>query len=139
MNSMFRSATSFNGDISKWDLSSVTDMSQMFDSAPLFNSDISKWDVSSVTDMSQMFSFAESFNVDLSNWDVSSVTHIDKMFYKASSFAQTLCGKWLTSKAIKQDIFVGSSGEICTSESATSFTTTLTTTKWTPDSNEDLR
>jgi len=70
---------------------------------------------------------------------VSSVINMDKMFYKASSFAQALCGKWLTSKAITEDTFDGSSGEICTSESTTSFTTTLTTTKWAPDSNEDLR
>ena len=40
----------FNGDISNWDVSSVTYMSRMFDESK-FNGDISNWDVSSVTDM----------------------------------------------------------------------------------------
>merc|ERR1719362_2172751 len=84
-----------------------------------------------------MFNLASSFNGDISEWDVSSAINMDKMFYNASSFAQTLCGKWLTSKAIKQEMFVGSSGEICATKTATSFTTT--STKWAPDSNEELR
>ena len=45
----------FNGDISKWDVSNVTNMSCMFDYNSQFNGDISKWDVSNVTDMSNMF------------------------------------------------------------------------------------
>eukprot|EP00961_Rhodomonas_salina_P194316 2623813-Rhodomonas_salina.1 len=45
--------SSFNGDISKWDVSSVTDMSYLFyDSS--FNGDLSKWDVSSVRSMDQI-------------------------------------------------------------------------------------
>ena len=52
---MFTSATSFNGDISKWDVSRVNSMNNMFMSAKSFNSDISNWDVSSVSDMYGMF------------------------------------------------------------------------------------
>ena len=44
----------FNGNISKWDVSNVTDMFYMFYNS-LFNGDISKWDVGNVTDMSDMF------------------------------------------------------------------------------------
>ena len=40
----------FNGDLSKWDVSSVTNMKDMFSYAEIFNSDLSKWDVSSVKD-----------------------------------------------------------------------------------------
>merc|ERR1712032_1717413 len=101
------------------------------------NGDVSKWDVSKVTNMISMFRSASSFNGDISKWDVSTVRNMDKMFYKASSFAQALCGKWFTSKAIKEDMFVGSSGKICETKSATSFTTT--SAKWAPDSNEELR
>ena len=50
---MFNSSK-FNGDISKWDVSNVSDMSDMF-SVSKFSSDISKWDVSKVTDADNMF------------------------------------------------------------------------------------
>ena len=61
----------FNGDISKWDVSNVTNMSNMFNgthsSANKFNGDISKWDVSNVTDMNGMFNKSQ-FNGDISKW-----------------------------------------------------------------------
>ena len=41
-----------------------------------FNGDISKWDVSNVTNMSVMFSDSQ-FNGDISNWDVSNVTRYE--------------------------------------------------------------
>ena len=55
------------------DLSQVTHMDSMFFGASSFNQDISHWDVSSVIDMSFMFTGASAFNQDLSAWDVSSV------------------------------------------------------------------
>ncbi len=59
---MFRMATSFNIDLSKWDVSDVTTMGAMFYGTTSFDSDISKWDVSSVTDMQHMFNNAKAFN-----------------------------------------------------------------------------
>ena len=53
----------------------------MFSGAELFESDISKWDVSQVTDVSDMFSGARMFESDISQWDVSRVTKMDRMFY----------------------------------------------------------
>ena len=87
MGHMFDGASSFDGDISAWDVSNVNDMSHMFQDAPLFNSDISAWDVSNVNDMSEMFRQAHSFAGDLSRWDVSSVTDMYGMFTSARSFA----------------------------------------------------
>ena len=51
------SYSSFNGDISKWDVSNVKDMNHMFNESEFTgeNGDISKWDVSNVKDMSYMF------------------------------------------------------------------------------------
>ena len=86
MSRIFSGASSFNGDISDWDVSGVTDMYGMFSYASSFNGDISDWDVSGVTDMYGMFSYASSFNGDISDWDVSSVTSMRHMFYTASSF-----------------------------------------------------
>ena len=89
MNRMF-GTTVFNGDISNWDVSSVTNMSTMFSGANMFNGDISGWDVGSVTDMSGMFSYAIAFNNNISGWDVSSVTNMEGMFNNAISFTQDL-------------------------------------------------
>ena len=61
----------FNGDISHWDVSNVTKMSNMFANALSFNRDIGRWDVSNVLTMDSMFYGAASFNQDLSNWCVS--------------------------------------------------------------------
>ena len=47
-----------------------------------FNGDISSWDVSNVTDMSYMFYKCFNFNQDISNWDVSNVKTLNFIFYK---------------------------------------------------------
>ncbi|WP_096685085.1 BspA family leucine-rich repeat surface protein [Ichthyobacterium seriolicida] len=86
MSSMFSNATSFNSDISNWDVSKVTNMSGMFLGATSFNSDISSWDISKVTDMSGMFSNATSFNQDLTSWNTFNVTNMSRMFSNATSF-----------------------------------------------------
>ena len=102
----------FNEDISKWDVSRVTDMMSMFKYSKSFNQDISKWNVSRVTTMFQLFFEARSFNQvafdtqpqtdahthrcthtltqDISKWDVSSVTSMYAMFAYAQFFDQDL-------------------------------------------------
>ena len=111
---MFEGASSFNHDISKWDVSMVADMHRMFFYAPTFNQDISKWDVSRVTTMESMFNGASSFNQDISQWDVSSVLNMELMFHGASSFHQTLCSAaWRVSKKARtDDMFADSNDHI---------------------------
>ena len=82
MSTMF-AKSKFNGDISKWDVSNVKDMSVMFAESK-FNGDISKWDVSNVRNMACMFN-GSNFNGDISKWDVSNVETMDNMF-KQSDF-----------------------------------------------------
>ena len=53
----------------------------MFTDCEKFNQDISKWDVSNVTDMRYMFFWCDAFNQDISNWDVSNVINMDDIFY----------------------------------------------------------
>lgn len=90
---MFAYAKGFNSDLSKWDVSKVTDMSGMFYNCILFKSDLSNWNVSNVTDMNYMFYSAHSFDADLSKWDVSNVTDMNRMFLKAYCFNSDL-SKW---------------------------------------------
>ena len=89
MSLMFANAKLFNGDVSNFDTSSVTNMQSMFSGASSFNRDL-LWDTSSVTNMNGMFSRASSFTGDVSSFNTSSVTGMSKMFYQASSFNQDL-------------------------------------------------
>ena len=52
---VFEDMSTFNGDISKWNVGKVTDMGGMFEAAKKFNSDISKWNVGNVKLMDSMF------------------------------------------------------------------------------------
>lgn len=81
----------FNGDISLWDTSNVTDMQEMFCNNTRFNGNISQWDVSNVTNMSGMF-YQTKFNVDISQWDVSNVRDMSSMF-QWSKFNQDI-SRW---------------------------------------------
>ena len=98
MDSLFLDKTNFDDDISGWDVSNVTDMSNMFQSSN-FNQDIGNWDVSSVTNMYRMFKLAPAFNQDIGNWDVSSVTTMNNMFSAASAFNQDI-GNWDVSSVV---------------------------------------
>ena len=79
------------------DLSNVTSIGSCFRSTSLFNGDISNWDVSNVTDMN--FIFRDSvFNQNISSWDVSNVTEMRALFYNSSVFDQNL-GSWTIKQA----------------------------------------
>ena len=109
MAGMFWEARSFNGDLSGWDVSSVTDMYTMFYNARSFDGNISAWNVSHVTNMGDMFHGASSFDGDLSGWDVSSVTDMFAMFVGASSFNGDLSGWDVSSVTDMADMFRGAS------------------------------
>jgi hypothetical protein len=82
----FALKSTFNGNISKWDTSHVTNFRHMFFSAAKFNQDISEWNISSSSDMTSMFEGASMFNIDISSWDASSATKTQNMFRNATSF-----------------------------------------------------
>ena len=90
MTSMFSGATSFNQNISSWNVTNVINMSSMFSSASSFNQNIISWNVSNITNMTSMFSGASSFNQNISSWNVSNVTSMNSMFSGATSFNQNI-------------------------------------------------
>jgi len=82
--------TSFDQDISQWDVSRGTEFWGMFYNATSFDQDISQWDVSRGTIFDSMFYRATSFNQDIANWDVCQGTNFENMFNEATSFDQDL-------------------------------------------------
>jgi surface protein len=90
MSQLFLNKTTFNSDISNWDVSNVTNMNSMFSNASSFNQDIGSWDVSNVTNMTGMFTSATAFNQPIGSWDVSNVTTMSNMFNGATSFNQNI-------------------------------------------------
>ena len=86
ISNMFASSF-FNGDVSNWNVSNVWNMYGLFQRT-LFNGDISKWDVSKLTYMSDMFAYSP-FNQDISNWSLSSAVSLAGMF-RRSQFNQDI-------------------------------------------------
>ena len=84
-------------DLNFIDTSKITDMSKLFANIN-HNFDVSKWDVSNVTNMSSMFYYCKNFDCDLSNWDVSNVKDMKYMFYGCAEFEGKGLDKWNLSK-----------------------------------------
>ena len=96
----------FNEDLSRWNVSRVTDMYYTFCGARAFTgAGIGCWDVSSVTNMHGMLLNATAFTAPIGDWDVSSVTEMRWMLNGATSFNQRLGGQWATSTADKWGMF----------------------------------
>jgi len=55
--------------VGTWCVRELEDFSHIFDSLTSFDEDISRWDVSSATSMAGMFFNAERFNKDISTWE----------------------------------------------------------------------
>ena len=94
-------------DLNDIDVSKINDMSSLFDGTGFkngFNGDISNWDVSNVTEMEGMFYSCKNFNQDRSSWDVSNVTNMNGMFYNCKSFNQDISA-WDVSN-VKDNIFI---------------------------------
>ena len=70
----------YNGDLSKWDVSKVEDMTSMFEQCIAFDSDLNNWNVKKVLISNMMFSGCISFTGRIENWDVSGLDEAYRMF-----------------------------------------------------------
>jgi surface protein len=107
MSNLFYGSSSFNGDISHWDTSAVTNMDDLFRSTP-FNQNIGAWNTAAVTSMQRVFMDARAFNQDIGSWDTSAVTNMHSLF-RDTSFNQNI-GAWNTAAVTSmQSMFYGAS------------------------------
>jgi surface protein len=92
----------FNGNVSKWDVANVTDMSYMFANMEVFDCDLSGWNVSNVENMEGMFFNASSYNNGGKplNWDTIHVYNMQYMFAFATKFQQSI-NKWDLDEAVE--------------------------------------
>ena len=73
-------SSKYNGDITTWTFTSaIKDLSWMFAGNTTFNQDISGWNVASVTSMANMFNSASAFDQDLTGWNIGNVTNMSTM------------------------------------------------------------
>ena len=90
MQAMFQSATNFNGDITTWNVSSVTvgtQFREMFLSASSFNQNISGWNMSNATNVSKMLNNADAFDQDISAWDINQITNFSDFMQSATGLS----------------------------------------------------
>jgi Mycoplasma protein of unknown function, DUF285 len=83
-------------DLSQWDVSSATDMSQMFMYAYVRHSvvAISTWDTSNVVSMARMFYGSQYFDQDLALWNTQNVVNMTSIFETVSGFTGRGLDQW---------------------------------------------
>ena len=130
---LFYDKVSFNENLSGWNVSNITNMSQMFYGCVSFLGlgletwntywlsntfnmfrychslicDLSRWNVSNLNFAKCMFNGCSNFNSDLSRWQFKHLEHTNFMFYDCENFNSDLSG-WDVSKVkVMNDMFVG--------------------------------
>ena len=101
MSNMFANNLSLRRlDVSNFDTSSVTNIGSMFSGCSgLTSLDVSNFDTSKVTNMGDMFRYCETLtSLDVSNFDTSSVTNIGSMFSGCSGLTSLDVSNFDTSK-----------------------------------------
>lgn len=92
MNSIFRLATNFDGDVTGWNVSNVKNFFRAFQGATVFNQDIGGWNMSNATNLNATFELAKRFNQDISGWDVSKINSLNFTFSRTDDFNQDISG-----------------------------------------------
>ena len=95
MSGLFVGNSTFNEDISGWDVGNVTNMNNMFvyfsnDPSGAFNQPLNNWDVRKVTSMNYMFRGQINFNQPLDNWKTDNLKNTNSMFGRNYIFNQDI-------------------------------------------------
>ena len=105
MTQKFYDCQDFNSDVSKWDVSNVTNMEEMFYNCSMFEGrGLENWDVSNVENMSYMFTGCSFFNANLSFWGdklgkgTDKVKNMENMFSYCDKFEGKGLETWDVSK-----------------------------------------
>ena len=85
MSEMFHGCQATSLDLSSFDTSKVTNMSGMFWNCKATSLDLSSFDTSKVIDMSEMFCGCQAISLDLSNFDTSKVIDMQGMFSRCQA------------------------------------------------------
>lgn len=105
---MFGECTSFNGNVSNFDLDRVFFLGNMFNGATSFNRNISGWQPTNAVILRGMFRNATAFNQNIGLWPFSTTVTsgaFERMFQGATSFNQDL-SLWCVSNAFAEpDLF----------------------------------
>lgn len=81
----------FTSDVSAWGVTSAaTNLAEMFMGCTSFNSNLSAWDVQNVTNFHQMFAYCLSFNGSLLTWNTAKGQFMAGMFLNNVNFNQPL-------------------------------------------------
>ena len=99
---LFAGCGKFNGDLSKWDVSQVTNLDSTFADCVKFNGDLSKWDVGNVTSMRSTFYGCDVFNANLSEWNVGRVVRMDDMLLGCYVFSSDI-SRWNVAQVSNMD------------------------------------
>jgi surface protein len=87
---LFSGCAAFNGDVSGWTTTNVTNMDSAFDECTTYNKTLSAWNTAKVKDMAFMFQNCVAFNQPLNSWDVSKVENFNSMFTGCTIFDRPL-------------------------------------------------
>ena len=100
MGDLFFNVRNINFDVSEWDVSNVTNMTNMFYGCSNFKDNgIENWNVNNVEIFIGMFTYCSNiYDIDFSNWNVSNGKYFNSMFFECKKFKGNGLENWVVGK-----------------------------------------